>query len=199
MNKKQETVATYNATATEMAKKFCMLGARVEDIERGFRLVGKNNPHVLEIGCGNGRDAKEITRRTNQYLGIDISKLMITLANKHAPNGNFKIADIEDYLFPENLDLIFSFASLLHSDKENVQKILKRAHNALNSGGIFYISLKHDEYHEESRTDEFGTRTFYFYTPELIKELVGNMFTVVYEEKQELQHQKWFTIALRKS
>jgi len=54
------------------------------------------------------------------------------------------------------------------------------------------------EYREESKTDEFGTRTYYFYTPELIAELAGDNYRVVYEDVQELLGQMWFTVALRK-
>ena len=36
------------------------------DLEETFNLVGKKNPKVLEIGCGNGRDAREIIKRTKK-------------------------------------------------------------------------------------------------------------------------------------
>ncbi len=199
MDKKVQTIATYNATASAMAKKFSDIGARVEDIHKGFSFVEKSNPKVLEIGCGNGRDAKEILQRTNDYIGVDISEEMIKLARGCAPEGRFEVGDIENYNFPTGLDLIFSFASLLHSNKDNVQKILDKAHDSLSVGGVFYISLKHDEYHEESKTDEFGTRTYYFYTPELMKELAGNKYNVTFEDRQELRGQKWFTVALQKA
>lgn len=199
MSKKEETIATYDTAALGMAQKFRDLGARVKDIERGFELVGKENPNVLEIGCGDGRDAKEITRKTDKYHGIDISKSMIAVASEYVPNASFEVADAEEYSFPKELDLIFSFASLLHSNKESVEKVLKYAYDALNPGGIFYISLKHDEYHEGSKTDEFGTRTYYFYTPELIKELAGEKYTAVFEDVHDLRGQKWFVIALRKN
>lgn len=199
MNKKEETIATYNATAERMAEKFRNIGARVEDIERGFALVGKENPNVLEIGCGDGRDAKEILKRTNNYLGIDVSDSMVRVARGYAPEGKFEVADVETFSFPQNIDLIFAFASLLHSNRENVKSVLERAHASLNSGGIFYISLKHDEYHEASKTDEFGTRTYYFYTPEEIKSLAGEGYSTAYEHFQELRGQKWLEIALKKT
>lgn len=198
MDKKQQTIDTYNTTATEMAKKFVDIGARVEDVERGFSLVGKEDPKVLEIGCGNGRDAQEILKRTRNYLGIDISESMIEIAKNVNPGGKFEVVDVENYEFPNGLDLVFSFASLLHSNKENVKNVLDRVYEVLNPGGVFYISLKHDDYHEGSKTDEFGTRTYYFYTPELIKELAGTKYEPGWEEVNELRGQKWFTIALRK-
>lgn len=199
MNKKEQTVDTYNKTALRMAEKFRNIGARTDDVEKAFRFAGKTNPVVLEIGCGDGRDAKEILKRTDKYLGIDISKSMIDIARQYVPGATFAVADVESYAFPDGLDLIFSFASLLHSDRESVKGVLERAHTALNTGGIFYISLKCDQYREETKSDEFGTRTYYFYTPELIGELAGKRYEIVHRDFQELKGQKWFTLALRKN
>jgi hypothetical protein len=108
------------------------------------------------------------------------------------------VADIDSYSFPDNLDIIFAFASLLHSKKESVQEILQRAYHALNAEGIFYISLKCDTYQEKTVTDKFGTRTYYFYTPEDIKASITNLYGVVQEDIQEFQDQKWFTLVLQK-
>ncbi len=198
MDKKAQTVATYNANASKMARKFRGLGARIEDIEKGFSFVKRENSNVFEIGCGDGRDTKEIQKRTKNYLGVDISGSMIAIAREYVPKGKFEVADIENYIFPNNLDLIFSFTSLLHSNKKNIGSILEMAHQALNKNGIFYISLKYDNYHEASKTDEFGTRTYYFYTLEDIKKLAGKRYKVISENIQELRGQKWFTIVLKK-
>ena len=198
MDKKQQTVNTYNEAAGKMTQKFNDMGARVSDIEKALAYISKPNPNVLEIGCGNGRDAKEIVKRTNNYLGMDISEGMIKIAHEYVPQGDFKISDVESFEFPQNLDAIFSFASLLHSAKENVKIVLDKAYQSLNESGVFFISLKYGDYHDENITDEFGTRTFYFYNPEIIKELAGEKFKVVYENTHDLRNQRWFEIILQK-
>lgn len=197
MDLKKQTIETYNESVGALAKKFANFGPRVKDVKRGFSYVQKGNPSVLEIGCGYGREAGEILKLTDQYLGIDISGEMIKMARGKVPNGNFTVADIEDYIFPKHLDIIFSFASLLHSDKEHLQSILNRAYEALNQGGIFYISSKYDKYHSEVQNDEFGTRVYYYYTPDDIKKL-DTRYTVVWEDKHEHGGQNWFTIILKK-
>jgi SAM-dependent methyltransferase len=198
MNSKEETVKTYDRTASQMAEKFRGMGARVEDIDRAFAIINKEHPSVLEIGCGDGRDAKEISSRTNTYLGIDVSTSMIELARVHVPEASFEVADVETYSFPAGLDIIFSFASLLHSDKEAVANILHRAHSSLNDGGIFFISLKRDDYQSKVKEDEFGARTFYFYQPSDIKEILDEKYAVIFEDEQSFQNQDWFTLILQK-
>jgi len=198
MDKKEQTIQTYNKSAKALSKKFYDIGVRVKDIKKGFSFIEKDNPKVIEIGCGNGREAEEILKHTNNYLGIDISEELIKIAKKENPNGKFKIADVESFSFPQNIDIIFSFASLLHSDKDNVKRILDRVYKSLSRDGIFYISLKYGDYQEKTVKDEFGIRTYYFYTPELIKELAGDRYKTVYIDIQDLRDQKWFNIVLKK-
>lgn len=183
-----------------MTDKFNSLGARAEDVERLFGFIEKENPFILEIGCGNGRDAKEILKHTDNYLGIDISEEFVHVAQEYAPDDKFEVADIENYEFPKNVDAIVSFASLLHSNRENVAKVLEKAHSALADDGIFYISLKKDAYPEKGFTcsDEFGTRTYFFYTPELIQGLAGVRYQTAFVSEQNLRGQDWFTIVLKK-
>lgn len=171
---------------------------RADDIKKAFSYIKKENPKVLELGCAYGREASEILKYTNDYFGLDCSKEFIKTARENNPNGKFEVIDFGNYNFSENIDIIFAFASLLHSDKDQVKSILDKAYTALNEKGIFYVSLKYDKYHKETKTDEFGTRTYYFYTPEDIKKLAGDEYKVLEEDEQVLRGQKWFTIILQK-
>lgn len=198
MNKKQQTISAYNKGAKLLAAEFNTLGPRQEDIKRAFSYIKKENAKVLEIGCGNGRDAKEIIKYTYNYLGIDASTEMVKIARKNVPGGKFKIADIETCKFPCNIDIIFAFASLLHSNKIAVNNILKKSYKTLNKSGIFYISLKYGAYQKVTKIEKFGKRTYYFYLPRDIKKLVKNKFKVLYEDIQKLRGQKWFTIILKR-
>ena len=102
MTKKEQTIDTYNNNAQGFANKFDGMGARIHDIEATLALVPKENPNVLEIGCGNGRDAVEICKQTKNYAGLDISRKLIGLARKKVSRGRFEVADIETYTFPKH-------------------------------------------------------------------------------------------------
>jgi predicted TPR repeat methyltransferase len=199
MNKKEETVKTYNKSAVALAKKFSTIGRRIDDIKRGLSYINEKNPNVLEIGCGNGRDAKEILDLTDTYTGVDISEGMIKIAREHIPKGNFIVADIETFDFPKNIDIIFAFASLLHLDKESIKKVLLKGHSSLNKNGIFYISIKWDRYQEKIQNDEFGQRVFYYYTEEDMRGLaLDTNYKIIYEDRQLLRGVDWLTIVLKK-
>ncbi len=197
-NKKEQTIESYNKNAQALAKKFDSLGARTKDIEETFLLTKKDNPNVLEVGCGNGRDASEIIKHTNKYLGIDISEKLIGIAQQKLPQTQFQMADIENYDFPQNLDIIFAFASLIHVPKESLKKILSDAFLSLNENGIIRLSMKYaDAYAEITKEDEFGVRTYYLYSKEDIIEL-ANGFKIIKNDLHDLKEQKWLEIIFKK-
>lgn len=82
--------------------------------------------------------------------------------------------------------------------KDSLKNIFERVKNALNDGGVFRISLKYaDQYIETTKEDEFGVRTYYLYSEEDIKRLLGG-FTLLRSEVADFRGQKWLDILLRK-
>jgi SAM-dependent methyltransferase len=198
MDKKRQTMETYDRSAAALAEKFNAVGVRGDDVTRAFSYLSVKNPKVLEIGCGNGRDAVEILKHTSDYLGVDYSQGLLDIARQYVPNARFERADVEEYNFPSGLDAIFAFASLLHSNKETLGEVLNRAYQTLNEDGIFFISLKKGTYTEETKNEEYGTRTFYYYEPKDIRELVAGRYKVVHENVQTLRGQDWLEMILQR-
>jgi SAM-dependent methyltransferase len=201
MSTKSETTLTYDKSARMLADYFTGIGSRSADIDLAFSLAPtQSNPSVLEIGCGDGRDAIEIIKHTNKYIGMDISKGMLEIAQEKLPDTIFHRADIAEYIFPKNIDIIFSFASLLHSDIHEVEAILGRVYEALNPGGVFYISLKHmPEYCTKIKEDKYGSRIFYFYNPSIIQKLAGDQYETIFLDAQTIGDTDWFSVVLAKS
>jgi ubiquinone/menaquinone biosynthesis C-methylase UbiE len=198
MDKKQKTIQTYNNQVAQFVDKFNSIGALVEDVKLAFSHIHVSNPNVLEIGCGNGRDAKEIVKYTKDYLGMDASEKLIDEARKKTPSTKFEVADFENFEFPINLDIIFAFASLLHADKDNFKKILEQAYEALNVNGIFFISLMNGNYHELTKNEVNDQRTFYYYTPAEVERLTTLPFKNIYTDYRNLKGKRWFVIILQK-
>ena len=60
---KKQLINTYNKSARELSEYFQGIGPRVKDITNVFNYFPKERHlalKVIEIGCGDGRDAKEI-------------------------------------------------------------------------------------------------------------------------------------------
>lgn len=199
-NLRQTTVDTYNNSAEALAEYFRGIGPREYYIDRALELAGSpESANILEIGCGDGRDAKAIVKRTPNYLGIDISEELVKLARAHVPDGRFEVADVANYNFPDDLDVIFAFASVLHLNRAELKSVFGRAAKALRPGGIFYISTKYrPEYSEEVKEDQFGKRLFYFYNADNIAELAGPDYEVTESWREVHGHTDWVEIALKK-
>lgn len=197
-----ETLATYNHSAPNLAEFFKGIGPRVVDIDRALELTGKQDgsADVLELGCGNGRDALEILKRARNYTGIDYSDGMISLAHNLLPRADFRVEDMSEFDYPEEgYDIVFAFASLLHLDKEEIAKLMPKVATSLRSGGIFYISLKYaDQYTEKTIEDQFGIRHFYFYHPDEIAVAGENFFEASIVSQEIRGSTRWFETALRK-
>ncbi len=198
MDTKTKTIQTYNTSAQALADKFDALGARLSDINEAFALIKKGNPRVIEIGCGNGRDAATICALTNDYHGLDISTNLLQIARHKVPQGRFEEADVETYEFPSGVDIVFSFASLIHTPIDRLEKVFRSIYTTLNPGGVFRLSMKGaDRYHEVTKSDEFGTRTYYHYSQGDIERLAQD-FLFLKNEVDTLRGQQWLELLLQK-
>ena len=198
----QRTVDTYNRAAEFLIEHYETFGNRAGDVHLGFALAGNpQNAHVLEIGCGYGRDAREILAKTPFYTGLDASSTLLDTARKRVPKAEFVEADAEEYDYPANeYDIVFSFAALRHLDQSGVQTVLQKVYNSLRPGGLFYISLNFgDRYSHTERKDRFGHRDVYLYNPRFIQKLAGPGFKITHEHYEEFDGTPWFEIALQKS
>ena len=194
------TVAVYDAAAHHYAAKYESMGARVDDITRGFELCDSSEqPFVVEIGCGNGREAALICGRTDNYIGVDVSASMLEIAREKVPGANFVLSDVMTYDFPSDIDVVFAFASLLHLPKESMQHVFLNVTEALRAGGVFYVSLKQRLIYTDSyETDDYGERHFYYYNLATLTEITPSALRVVYHDEQHYGNDDWITLAFKK-
>ena len=115
------------------------------------RAVGGLRPEaaVLDLGCGPGSLARELTRRghTGRYLGVDASEPLLAEARRKSlpPNFAFSQADITRPLWEESLgqpfDAVFAFAVLHHIPGLELRARLARAvRRTLAPGGEVTLS-----------------------------------------------------------
>ena len=202
-DKNQKTVEAYDKNPQFYADKFDSYGVRFEDIDRAIKLNESGSDTVLELGCGNGRDAQYIISKVGKdnYTGVDASEGLIKLAIEKNPVGTFHVKDMlapDLYVSLETRGIIFSFASVLHLKREELADLILKCHKILKIGGILYISTKYGEY-RELEIENLGSKKYYYpYTPEDIKKLAGLDFETVYSVIQDSDYGPEMVIALRK-
>lgn len=200
---RQQTIDIYNQQARGLSEKYRAMPPRVNDIELALGLAGNpERPRILEIGCADGRDAEAMIDRAEWYLGIDVAEELIKMARQKVPQGDFQVADAVDFDYPDNLDIVMAFASLIHLDRDELNKLYEKLHRSLRQGGVIYQSLKYSpEYRSEVKADQFGPRQYFFYNPDIIQALAGDGFEIAHtrrETMEGLNHAAWVEVALRK-
>ena len=191
-------VQTYDSSARKLAEYFKGIGSRTMDVEL-IQAFLDPKPNIVEVGCGDGRDSVELAKIAGSFTAFDISEGMIEIAQERMPDGDFEVADMESYDFPQGTDAVVGFASFLHVPKEAFTDIAQKVHAALNDGGLLYVSVKkRDSYQGEVKVDDFGERLFYFYDLPTLREVVGDQFEELYIDEQKIGNTEWYSVLWRK-
>ena len=105
--------------------------------------IGRDNSlKIIDIGCGTGRHAVELTKRGYKVTGVDLSENQIKRAREKAQEArvtiNFQAQDARNLPFDGEFDLAIMLCeggfSLMETDEMNFE-ILKSAAKALTSKG----------------------------------------------------------------
>ena len=116
----------------------------------GFRPAGAVL-NLLELGCGNGKLAREIAARGfhGDYVGVDLTPHFLQTAGESLEGRSgfmFLQSDLSepdwDHPLPHRAyDAILAFAVLHHLPGETIRrKVLERARALISPGGRFYLS-----------------------------------------------------------
>ena len=99
------------------------------------------SPHLLDLGCGPGRDALAFRQAGYSVEALDPSPAMAALARAHAgvPVREFRAQDLED---TRAYDGIWACASLLHVPWDELPDVFGRLERALRPEGVLYASFK---------------------------------------------------------
>ena len=137
--KKYDTLKYYN----ENAEHYCestINGDMKEDYDKFLSLL-PNKAHILDFGCGSGRDSKYFLDKGYTVKAIDGSKKLCEIASNYIGQ---KVECMKfDELSDKSLyDGIWACASIIHVEREKLPEILKKMVNALKDDGVIYTCFK---------------------------------------------------------
>ncbi|MEH2064141.1 MAG: class I SAM-dependent methyltransferase [Nostoc sp.] len=101
---------------------------------------------VVDLGCGSGISAQELTKANYRILGIDISESMIAIARKRVANAEFRVESFfKAEILPCHAVISISecFNYLFDSDTsgEMLVDLFERIYKALVSGGVLIFDI----------------------------------------------------------
>lgn len=182
--KLQQTIATYNKTASEYAQN-TEQKLNIEMLETFCSYLPKGR--ILDIGCGSGRDTSFLADRGYEVIGIDLSEKLLEQAYKLHPYIKVKLMDMRKLEFSDaSFDGVWSHAAIHHLKVQDVPKTFREVHRVLKPNGYFYFSVKSKGKTKQVRVEDQGNiRHFtYFESADLKKILQEIGFkTVSFIEK----------------
>lgn len=200
---KEVTKKSYNDHAQEFASFAAGFRGRLRKWIDYFCNQLPKGASVLDVGCGAGRDATDITNKGFQVTGIDFSEKLIEIASKNVPRGNFSVMDFEKLDFPENnFDGVWASASLLHVPKKRLLATLEKINLVLKKGGLFFSLYRVGEgekFTKEKRGNAILERFYTYYKPEEIRVLLERAgFREIESELDLIETGSWVGFFARK-
>lgn len=143
MNK---TLDYYNRTAREFIRG--TVDADLSALHRRFLSHLPEHAHILDLGCGSGRDSKAFLDLGYQVTALDGSEACCKLATETI-GQEVLCRTFEQLDFEQVFDGVWACASLLHVPYAELTGVFKKIAAALKPGGFFYASFKYGDFEGE--------------------------------------------------
>ena len=125
------------------------LEADMSATQEKFLSLLPKGAHILDLGCGSGRDSLCFLQQGFQVTAVDGSEELAKFAGELIGQG-VVVADFKDLVLPKaSFDAIWASASLLHVHSEALPGILAKVIDLAKPGAIFYMSFKYGDYEGE--------------------------------------------------
>jgi cyclopropane fatty-acyl-phospholipid synthase-like methyltransferase len=180
-----KTLAYYKINAKYLSKQYeC---AKIDHIHKLLLNLFSPSLHLLEIGCGSGRDASFMIRNGYNILAIDGSKEMVEEAKRYHPElkDSLEVLCIPDELHfkPSSFDGVYSIATLMHLKQDAIDATFKEVYNLLKPNGkfVFSVPIQRDDIDKKNR-DQQGRHFSMLSKSEWIQYCTKYKFEIAYSE-----------------
>lgn len=101
---------------------------------------------VVDLGCGSGLWAEELSSANYQVFGIDISHAMIKIARQRVPDAEFLVGSLFQAEIP-SCNAVTSIGECLNylfdveNNHQTILKLFHRIYSALKPGGVFIFDI----------------------------------------------------------
>lgn len=158
------TISYYNENAIEYAN--TTSGIDMSELWKPFEKHLPPDAHILDLGCGSGRDTKHFLTQGYRVTAVDGAQKLCEEAEKNT-GQHVRCMLFQDIDYVDEFHGIWACSSLLHLTKHELTDTVHCIFRALKSGGIFFTCFK---YGGEEYNDEKG-RHFSSYTEDTVLEI----------------------------
>ncbi|HBA68653.1 MAG TPA: SAM-dependent methyltransferase [Lachnospiraceae bacterium] len=193
----QDTLQYYNRNA----KDFVGNTVTVDFTATQTRFVSKlgRGSHILDFGCGSGRDTKYFLSQGYRVTATDGSVELCKLASEYTgiPVKHMMFQELEE---KEIYDGIWACSSILHLPLLELNDVFHRITAALKKDGVLYTSFKYGSY-EGKRNGRYFTDMTEDRFSDILKDIKGLELEeqwVTSDVRPGRGDEKWLNIILRK-
>ena len=186
----------YNKNADDFYNATCNVD--LSDIYQKFEKYLPERAHILDAGCGSGRDSKYFLSKGCEVSAIDASQEMTTRA-KVLTGLDVREMYFQDIIEVEVYDAIWTCASLLHVPKKDIHEVLQKLTKSLKVSGVWYMSFKYGDTEREK-----DNRLFNDYTEDTLADLISNYPQLsilelwLTDDRREDRDDKWINLIVKK-
>ena len=98
--------------------------------------------HILDLGCGSGRDSLFFIKQGFSVVSVDGSKEVCKAAEKIL-NCEVRCLRFDELDYHDEFNGIWACASLLHVPKAEIADIMQKISDATKTNGVLYASFKY--------------------------------------------------------
>lgn len=195
--KRFNTLNYYNQNAAQ----FCETTLSVEFSATQNRFLSRlpAAAHILDFGCGSGRDTKAFLNQGYHVDAIDGSEKLCKLASQHT-GIRVRHMLFQELSAVEEYDGIWACSSILHLPREELAEVMRKMAVALKPRGIIYTSFKYGAFFGERDGRYFTDMTEKTFADFIgrIQELQTEETWITNDARPGRESEKWLNLILRK-
>jgi SAM-dependent methyltransferase len=151
------TLEHYNQRAEDFWQ-----GTREHDVSQNIaallrHIQGRGPHHILELGCGPGRDLKTFAALGHVVVGLDGAEQFAAMARAHGVAEVWQQDFVALDLPAARFDGIFANATLFHVPSQELPQVLAKLSDTLKPGGVLFASNPRGDNQEGWNGGRYGS------------------------------------------